>query len=295
MSKDINDSTFILVNHLCVGGGTSNITMVDVFGGSGNSMNRRGPRGPMGPRGFAGSIKDLCECLPRTVLNNLQTHDNLATFFLEDLSKDIEKDGKEVKTWISRSMEKMNLVGKKPSSDLIKLKHYENRYALGFEKNNYCCPDITFLANAPGSTEFLCITFKVFGDADGVLITNRQKDGDPTDECEIRVSATEIYLNLYDTTEIIQHSCKDWTTLYIECNSDEDTTYCKYDVNGVTGSFTRSPNYGSEFSCWLGSRSDDTMFFNGQVAAVEVYEADHSSGVPDALKKLVIQNQRFIY
>ena len=293
MSKDINNSTFIHINHSCVDGDILNITMVDVFGGSGISKNRRGPRGAMGPRGLAGSINDYCEFLPKTVLINLQTHENLASFFIEDLSKDIEKDGEKVKTWISRTVKKRTLVGMKPSSKLIKLEDYENRYVLGFEKNNYYCSDVFFLENGYGTSEFLCITFRMFGDDEAVLLTNRINDEQKKDTiCEIRVSATEICLDLYGTVEIIQHSCRVWTTLYIECNSDDTTTYCKYDVNGTTGSFTRSQNDFYEGQFWLGSRNDNTMFFNGQVAAVEVYQAKSSSEIPESLKKLVIKNQR---
>ena len=106
--------------------------MVDVFGGSGTLKNRSGPRGPMGPRGLPGSIRDFCQWLPKTVLVNLQKYDENGCFCIMDPSKDLERSGKEVKTWISRSIKGWNLVAAKASSDLVKVK---DRYALGFKKN----------------------------------------------------------------------------------------------------------------------------------------------------------------
>ena len=51
--------------------------MVDVFGGSGSFQASRGPRGPRGPRGIPGTIGDLCEWLPQTILKNLQENEEV--------------------------------------------------------------------------------------------------------------------------------------------------------------------------------------------------------------------------
>ena len=217
MSKDINDSTFILINHLCGGGGTLNITMVDVFGGSGISKNTRGPRGPMGPRGQDGSISDYCQWLPATILKNLQENEEHGCFLIKDPTKDLTMNKKEVKTWVSRTAEKFNLVGEKPSTDLIKLK---DRYVLGFKKNQYVSKDMTFMDTEEGSSGFLCVTFKVFGEGEQALLSN-YSNSTIEDYCEIRVTSNEIILHIHSEDEIIQHSCKDWTTLFVGYNSDE--------------------------------------------------------------------------
>ena len=125
------------------------------------------------------------------------------------------------------------------------------------------------------------------------MISNYEDDTKDLENCEIRVTATEIILHLHSGDEIIQHRCKDWTTLFVECNSDETTTYFKYDVNGTTGSFTRPCGKGlMAESVALGSRYDDTHFLNGQVSALEFYQVNQPSEIPEEMKKIVIKNQR---
>ena len=80
-------------------------------------------------------------------------------------------------------------------------------------------------------------------DDEQVLMSNYEEDSSNNDYCEIRITPSDIILHLHSDDEIIQHSCKDWTTLFVECNSDTTTTYFKYDVNGVTGSFSRIMDY----------------------------------------------------
>ena len=244
--------------------------MVDVFGGSGSVKNRVGPQGPIGPRGLPGSIHDFCLWLPKTIIDNLQKFDESGCFFIENPSTDLEKSGKEVIKWISRSVTGWNLVAEKSSSDLIKL---GDRYVLGFKKNRYVSNDIGVLEKFPGTSAFLCITFKVFGDGEHVLVSNYEDEDQ--DYYEIRVTSTEIILHIHSDDEILQHSCRDWTTLFVECNSDTSTTYFKY-AEGIA----------------LGSRYDDTYFLDGQVSALEFYRVDQPSEVPEELKKIVIKNQR---
>ena len=142
-----------------------------------------------------------------------------------------------------------------------------------------------------GHSAFLCITFKVFGDDDQVLISNYEEDND-NDYCEIRITATDIILHLHSDDEILQHSCKDWTTLFVECNSDSTTTYFKYDVNGVTGAFSRPCAQSWAESIALGSRYDDTHFLHGQVSALEIYQVNQPLEIPIPLKRIVINNQK---
>lgn len=265
--------------------------MVDVFGGLGNLQNRSGPQGPRGPRGLPGSIRDFCTWLPNSILENLQTYDECGCFVIKDPEKDLELSKKVVKKWISRSVIGWNLVAEKPSSDLVKL---NDRYALGFKKNRYVSTNMPVLETFSGMSAFLCVTFKMSGEGEQVLISNYEEDIN-NDYCEIRVTATEIILHLHSDDEIVQHSCKHWTTLFIECNSDDTTTYFKYDVNGVTGSYTRpSMKMFLTESVALGSRYDDTHFLSGQVSALEFYQTNQPSEVPEELKKIVIKNQRIV-
>ena len=263
--------------------------MVDVFGGSGTLKNRRGPRGPIGPRGLPGSIRDFCQWLPNTAISNLQKYDENGSFFIQDPSQDLKMSGKEVRTWVSRSVKGWNLVADMASSDLVKL---SKRYALGFKKNRYVSDDMVVLETFPGRSAFICVTFKVFGDDEQVLMSNYEEDSSNNDYCEIRITPTDIILHLHSDDEIIQHSCKDWTTLFVECNSDSTTTYFKYDVNGVTGSFSRPCSEMMTESVALGSRYDNTHFLHGQVSALEFYQINQPSEIPVELKDIVIKNQK---
>ena len=263
--------------------------MVDVFGGSGSLKNRRGPRGPMGPRGLPGSIRDLCNWLPNSVISNLQKNDESGSFFIQNVSQDLEMSGKEVKKWISRSVRGWNLVADLASSDLVHLS--KKQYALGFKRNRYMSNDMQVLEPSAGSSAFLCITFKVFGDEEQVLLSNYQDEG-LEDYCEIRITATDIILHLHSADEVIHHSCKEWTTLFVECNSDSVATYFKYDVNGVTGAFSRPCAQSWAESIALGSRYDDTHFLHGQVSALEIYQVNQPLEIPMALKRIVINNQK---
>ena len=264
--------------------------MVDVFGGPGNTQNRMGPPGPMGPRGLPGSIHDFCEWMPRTVIKNLQRYDETGSFIIQNPAKDLSLSGKEVKKWISRSESGWNLVAEKSSSDLVKLD--DNRYVLGFKENRYVSDDLSIMSTFAGTSSFFCVTFRVSGEGEQVLVSNYQESL-KEDYCEIRVTATEIILHLHSDDEIIQHSCKDWTTLFVEHNSDGSTKYFKYDVNGITGSFTRHrKKYLEVSSVSLGSRYNDTHFLIGQVAALEFYTVDQPSEIPTELKNIVIANQK---
>ena len=263
--------------------------MVDVFGGIGNIKNRIGPPGPIGPRGEPGSIRDSCQWMAKSVLTNLQKYDEDGSFHIDDPSKDLEVSGKEVKKWLSKSVQGWHLVAEKPSSDLVKL---GDHYVLGFRKNRYVCDDLSIISTFDGTSSFFCVTFRMSGEGEQVLLSNYQ-GGTIGDYCEIRVSATEIILHLHSDDEIIQHSCKDWTTLFVEHNSDGTTKYFKYDVNGMTGSFTRDrKKYLEVSSVSLGSRYDDTYFLNGEVSALEFYMANQPSEFPEELKNIVINNQR---
>ena len=224
------------------------------------------------------------------MIKNLQKYEDLGSFFIEDPAKDLKQSKKVVTTWVSRSLKGYNLVGKKPSSDLVKL---NDRYVLGFKKNKYVS-DITVLSNEPGNCAFLCITFRVLGGEENQVLISNYEDIE-NDYCEIKVSSEEIYLDLHKAVKTIQHSCKEWTTLFLQCYSDESSTYYKYSVNGVTGSFSGpASDLFITDNIAVGSRLDDSYFLNGQVAALEFYQVQNSSEIPEYLQRIVIKNQTIV-
>ena len=92
--------------------------MVDVFGDNDSFPTEQGPRGLRGPRVAAGTsgIDDLCKWMPNTMLKNLHEIEEQAYFVITDPLKDVRKNDKtkEIVEWISRSHNKINLVGETP-------------------------------------------------------------------------------------------------------------------------------------------------------------------------------------
>ena len=232
--------------------------MVDVFGGSRRFRGGRGPRGPIGPKGAAGSIVDLCTWMPKTVLENLQRNDEQGCFSIQNPDKDLQRKGAEITVWISHNATGSNLVAEKPSNKLEKLEEPDDRYVINFENTRYIAEDLTLFADPPSSYGLLCITFRVTSDAEQVLISDYEND--KRTYCEIKVATNEILIHAHSIHEVIQHSCKDWTTLFIEHSSDETTTHYNYKINGLTGSFTSPADTDASNGFALGSRYDDTYF-----------------------------------
>ena len=261
---------------------------MNVFGGV-RSVNK-GPRGPRGFRGKDSSIIDFCTWLPKTIVKNLQAHDERGCFFIQNLESDLMRKGKEVQKWVSRSLPGLNLTADKASSEIEKL---NDRYALTFKEARYSSEDLALLPNVPNLYGFLCITFRVMTDEEQVLLSDYQEDEEMKNmgHCEIRVSANEIILHVRHATEIIQHSCKDWTTLFIEHNTDEKVAHYRYNVNGVTGSFVGTTSDYEQDGFALGARWDDTFFLNGQIASLEMYRIPSSASLPEPVKEVIMKNQ----
>ena len=257
---------------------------MNVFGGV-RSVNK-GPRGPRGFRGKDSSIIDFCTWMPKTILKNLQTHDERGCFFIQNLESDLDRKGKRIQKWISRSLPGLNLIADIPSSEIEQL---EDRYVLNFQKTRYSSEELAILPNFPNMYGFFCITFRVTTDDEQVVISDYQERQDGY--CEIRVTANEIILHLHHTTEIIQHSCKNWTTLFIEYNTDEKVAHYRFNVNGVTGSFVGKTSRDIHAGFALGSRWDDSYFLNGQMASLEMYWIPSSASLPEPVKEVIIKNQ----
>ena len=106
------------------------------------------------------------------------------------------------------------------------------------------------------------------------------------------MTANDIVIHAHTVTEIIQHSYKSWTTLFIEYNTDDKDTHYRYDVNGITGSFISPVRYDIWGGFALGSRWDDTYFLNGQIASLELYWTKGTSATfPEPVKRVLIKNQ----
>ena len=266
--------------------------MVDVFGGTRVARARSGPPGPRGLRGLPGSIRDFCTWLPNTILKNLQEHEETDTYFIRDPKVDLHYKGDpgDITRWLSRSSGGGWMDADRPSKGLTKLNDY---YALDFMKTRYTVDDGYLMHTRPGTGGFICITFRMSGEGEQVLVTDHADDRN--DYCEIRATETDLILHLRGDDEVIQRNCREWTTAYIEYNCDKTMMYFKYNVNGVTGSFTRPIRRGAIEVYSMGSRTDDTHFLEGSIAALEIYRVDQSSEIPGEWQKIIVKNQQDLY
>lgn len=261
---------------------------MNVFGGA--RFAGKGPRGPRGFRGRDSSIVEFCTWLPQTVLKNLQANDETCCFFIQDPAKDLKRNGKEILEWISRSLPGLNLVAEKSTKEIELL---EDRYVMTFKKTRYSSEDLSLLPNIPNTYGFLCITFRA-STVDQVLLSDYQKEIASTGYCEIKLLATgEIFIHVHTAVAVIQPpiSYNNWTTLFIECSSGETTTHYSYRIKEHSGSFVGPTTTEGRGGFSLGSRWDDTLFFNGQIASLEMYSIENSASFPEGIKKTVIKNQ----
>ena len=157
-------------------------------------------------------------------------------------------------------------------------------------KSLYKSKTLPVLTTIKGYCSFMCITFKVDSDEEQVLISNHTPEIEEEEEdyCEISVTATAVKLHIHSEAEVVQHDCKEWTTLFVECNSDETTTNFKYDINGKVGSYMRASKDINEIGVAFGSRYDSSLPTNGQVLALDFYSINQPSQFPEELKKILI-------
>ena len=278
---------------------------MNIFGGANGQTMDRGPRGPRGFRGRDSSIIDFCTWLPKTVLNSLQVNDERGAFFIEHPEKDLIRKEKVITEWVSRSKRGFNFKAKnnQPSSEIEKIEGIfcdTDRYAMKFKTTHYYAPALLFLPALPQASGYICITFRTYSEmGEQVLICGHEPSHHhkpPIPGSEIKISgATEIIIQIHDVKEIIQHSCKEWTTLFVEHNADEHSAHFTYDVNNgsITGSFTTPIVHHYRSGLHLGCRWDGTCHLDGQIVSVETYENTNSAApIPDTLKNAVINNQR---
>ena len=273
---------------------------MNVFGGT-QERTAAVRRGKRGPAGEPGSIKDLCQWLPRVVTKNLREISQVGSFIIKDLSRDIEKKNvKDVNTWISRNTDaKENLV----SDENKRVGKYfpldSGYYAITLEKSGYNNDDIFFLS--PYTPGYFCITFRTLRQENQVLISNYINPEKPSQEIQVSRNGIVILMS-YNSTILrfpIEHNCKDWTTLFISnyiVNHSRPKMIYECTVNGkFCRSFKLKTSDDEREGICLGSRwKEPYIYFDGDVACIDFHQSslsDQSENLPECLRDLIIKNQ----
>ena len=277
------------------------IINMNVFGGT----RSRGGKGPRGPRGFPGkdsSISDFCTWLPNTILKQIQEHEEVSYLLNpknpeEDLTRD---KNKAIIEWKSRNLQKSNLTAVHPSSEVEKIP--SQYYAMVFHKNLYHSQIDCFINTTATGYGYVCITFKVDGDGEQVLITKEHHTHDKFREFhEISVTQTEINISGYLENKPIkipiQHNCRNWTTLFLDYTTHESVstsefTYILDNDPRMQGSFTLQRPRVYTLGAYIGGRKDGTNAFAGSLHGIELYYTKSPQPIPQTLKELIIKAQQ---
>ena len=288
-----------------------------------------GRRGERGARGVDGSIDDMCEWLPRTVLQQFRHDSEDCCFMIEKLgtgkgSHDVKTDdaGKSVLEWTSRSASapdpdtrtkiQKRLVGArdwpKPLIEFV----YE-RGCMKMEKSMlYSIQSGIRLTN---SYVALCLTFKIRANShiheEQYVVSNWE---DPAKHGSIElvergIAATSEGIRILGAEEKwIAHDCTKWTTLFVEwgvkgLKSAEgqkvDGCYLFAGNRRGGGTFVSRPADAEPDlyeHVYIGGRSDNTRHMDGWLASVEWYSCEEdriqSSGrMPFKLRDLILHDQ----
>ena len=261
----------------------------------------KGDRGPPGAKVSPATITDLCTWMPNTVLKNLQENEEVGCFFIVDLKKDIKRTGDSITQWISRSQKHLNLTAEKASKSMTELAN--ERYALVFHNSRYINDDILLLPNHLETHGFICMTFYISGggggDQEQTILSNFQSDNDVNWH---EISATNSKINIWGKEKgkikcvTINHDVlHKWTTLFVEqVTGKHNQTQGRYIINNdpkLIGSFTFDAISSAYTGFSVGSRYDNTRFFQGKIASIEMYHARGDKQIPQVVKDLVIKNQ----
>ena len=265
---------------------------MNVFGGGG-ACRSRSLRGPRGFRGKDGTMDDFCTWMPKTLLNNLQRNDEICCFFIDDPTRDLQHDQKDITKWLSRSAKSFHLIAEKPAQNTIEL--VNERYAIEFKNSRYFNDELDFFAKNSRSYGFFPITFRISGDDEQTLISN----WDVGSSCFSEVSATSMQIHIYGMedgqmiTVTIQHSCTNWTTLFIDYVTGGSQTECTAIINNdVAETFTFDSDEGNLSGFSVGSRYNDTRFLHGDIDSIEMYYSlNLQKRLPDNVRYLIIENQ----
>ena len=182
--------------------------------------------------------------MPQTVLKNLQENEEAGCFFIADPKKDIkrEREGSDIKQWISRSQKHLNLEAERPSKSLTDLAN--GHHSLVFKNSRYINEDILLLANQSGSHGFICVTFYTSGghEEEQTMLSNLQQSSGNWYE----ISATNTEINIWGNENgktkrvTIHHAVHSWTTLFIEYLGAYPQTRGSYIINNdpkLTGTY----------------------------------------------------------
>ena len=294
--------------------------MVNIFGGRGKMEGVKGERGPIGPvgkEGPAGSkgeqgergtpgrsgVEDICRWMPSLALNEFRKSE-ACCLLLADPKKDLLIDKREnIVKWFSKSKSKHDAVALRASKHVRHISEKQN--ALIFNNSLYLVEDVILSLYEPHSYVCVCVTYQIDGESDQVIISNYD-DGDP-DEPFRAISASSKEIRIWGTKTRssyipIEHVVgkNEWTTLLVEwsnindnrgmfiLNGKENGVFTGQDVDPfMVASFTIGGRYG-----------DSPQSLKGAIGSLEIYigkeTPKHDDGVPDALKKLIIQNQMVI-
>ena len=116
-----------------------------------------------------------------------------------------------------------------------------------FHKNLYHSQINYFINTILPGYGYVCITFKVDGDGEQVLITKEHHDDRFREFHEISVTQTEINISGYLQNKLIkipiQHNCRNWTTFFLDYTTHEpantsEFTYILDNDPRMQGSFT---------------------------------------------------------
>ena len=268
--------------------------------GAKGDQGLKGDRGPPGVKGSPATITDLCTWMPNTVLKNLHENEEVGCFFIVDLKKDIKRTGDSITQWTSRSQKHLNLTAEKTSKSITELAN--ERYALVFHNSRYINDDILLLPTHSETHGFICMTFYISGGGGGdheqTILSNFQSDNDNWHE----ISATNTKINIWGKEKgkikcvTINHDVlHKWTTLFVEqVTGKNNQTQGRYIINNdpkLIGTFTFDAYSFTYTGFSVGSRYDNTRFFQGKIASIEKYHARGDKQIPQVVKDLVIKNQ----
>tara|TARA_Y100000296_G_scaffold43449_1_gene49917 strand:- start:20 stop:907 length:888 start_codon:yes stop_codon:yes gene_type:complete len=279
---------------------------VDIFGRPSGGNGSRGPSGPPGPQGpkgdpGKGGFEQICKWLPDVVLQGFRENQEACCFLLTNPEKDVKRNGKEVKEWISRSSKKNNAIAIEPSKEI---NYYPDikRYALEFDHTLYEVDDITISSDKNRSYTCLCVTFRISGgDEEQFIVSNYDDDNPDVNIRGISVTSTEIRIWGAKNGELsyipIQHIPREWTTVYVEW-SNFDNNQGTYIINNTESVlFTCNDLICEEDLLIFGGllkRGGHRHYLTGEISALEIYTVEQNSdenGLPLSLIKLIIKNQ----
>ena len=269
------------------------LIMVDIFGRS-VTQSLRGKQGPAGP---PGGIKDLCAWFPKSTLKDFQKYEEIGCFLLNNISTDIEKEGKNIKTWISRSKTAKNLKAVSPSTTIDEL---PSGNAIEFQRNCYKS-NFSLIDNRPGSG-FIAVTFLTDSDETQTLAGKFSQRDRFHQNFEISVTSTDIFISGYSKKKPIDHpinhDCRKWTTFLLTyTTTPHRETHFEYMIDGninKKGHFTLDSSRVSTNNLTLGCRQNNTRYFSGKIHALEIFFTKASRDpVPEEICLLISNYQIF--